>query len=70
MRLLLTTRLVGAAAIGLVDQLLSRFTAGGTGHRGALNRLTLGHHGTTVTFTQVAVIGPRLTRLVGEELNC
>lgn len=70
MRLVLTTGLVGAAAMCLGDQLLSRFIAGGTGHRGALNRLTLGHHGTFVTFTQVAAIDPCLTRLVGEELNC
>lgn len=65
-----TTGLGGAAAIWLADQLLSRFAAGGRGHRGARNRLTLGHHGTTVTFTQVAAVGPCLTRLVGEELNC
>lgn len=65
--LLLTTRLVCAAAVTLVDQLLSRLTAGGSWLRGALNRLTLGTHGSAVAFTDVATAGPRLTGLMGEK---
>lgn len=65
--LLLTTRLVCAAADCLVDQLLSRLMAGGTWHRGALDRVTLGTHGMTVAFTHVATAGPCLTGLMGEK---
>lgn len=65
--LLLTARLVCAAAVGLVDQLLSRLTAGGTWHGGTLDRVTLGTHGTAVAFTDAATAGPRLTGLMGEK---
>lgn len=67
MGLLLTARLVCAAAIGFVNQLLSRLAAGGTWLHGALNTLTMGTHGTNVTFTDVTAAGPRLTRLPGEK---
>lgn len=59
--------MVCAAAVYLADQLLSRLTAGGTWHRGALNRLTVGSHGTTVTFADFAAAGPCLTGLIGEK---
>lgn len=64
-RLLLTTRLAGAAAVRLVHQLLSRFPAGGAGPGGAGDRLALGHHGAAVTLTLVAATGPCLARLGG-----
>lgn len=59
--------MVCAAAVCLADQPLSKLTAGGTWHRGALNRLTVGSHGTTVTFADFAAAGPCLTRLMGEK---